>query len=126
MSGANINNPNAELNLTGYGWSNYVSKANIGSDYGYSAINGIYDHNNGNPVGGQMAITRKGVVVKRTFANGTWTAWRNDDDPAIDLKRNPLSNTVDFNQFAITQDSNGKYILHFYKDSIRIASIVSA
>ena len=121
----NFDNPNAELKLTQYNYCNYISIGNT-SEFGYATIYGMYDHNGGNALSGQMAITANGEVLKRSYKNGAWTNWQNVDDYDTNLKRMPLNGTVAFNAFTITQGSDGKYILHFYKDTVRIASIVSA
>ena len=121
----NFNNPNAELKLTQYAYSNYVSIGNT-SGYGYATIYGMYDNNNGNAISGQMAITSSGEVLKRSYKNGAWTNWKNVDDYDTNLKRMPLDGTVEFNQFTITKNTSGKYVLNFYKNTAKIASIVSA
>ena len=121
----NFNNPNAELKLTQYAYCNYVSIGNT-SGYGYATIYGMYDNNNGNAISGQMAITSSGEVLKRSYKNGAWTTWKNVDDYDTNLKRMPLDGTVEFNQFTITKNTSGKYVLNFYKNTAKIASIVSA
>ena len=121
----NFNHPNEELKLTGYGYCNYVSLGNT-SGYGYATIYGMYDNNNGNAISGQMAITSSGEVLKRSYKNGAWTNWKNVDDYDTNLKRMPLDGTVEFNQFTITKNTSGKYVLNFYKNTVQIASIVSA
>lgn len=121
----NFNNPNEELKLTQYAYSNYVSIGNT-SGYGYATIYGMYDNNNGNAISGQMAITSSGEVLKRSYKNGAWTKWNNVDDNDTNLKRMPLDGTIAFNQFTITTNTSGKYVLNFYKDTVKIASIVSA
>lgn len=120
-----FNNPNKELKLTGYAYCNYVSIGNI-SAYGYATIYGMYDNNNGRAISGQMAITSSGEVLKRSYKNGAWTTWENVDDYDTNLKRMPLDGTVEFNQFTITKNTSGKYVLNFYKNTAKIASIVSA
>ena len=109
----NFNNPNAELKLTQYAYCNYVSIGNT-SGYGYATIYGMYDNNNGNAISGQMAITSSGEVLKRSYKNGAWTNWKNVDDYDTNLKRMPLDGTVEFNQFTITKNTSGKYVLNFY------------
>lgn len=121
----NFNNPNEELKLTQYAYSNYVSIGNT-SGYGYATIYGMYDNNNGKAISGQMAITSSGEVLKRSYKNGAWTTWKNVDDYDTNLKRMPLDGTVEFNQFTITKNTSGKYVLNFYKNTAKIASIVSA
>ena len=111
-----FNNPNKELKLTGYAYCNYVSIGNI-SAYGYATIYGMYDNNNGKAISGQMAITSSGEVLKRSYINGSWTTWKNVDDYDTNLKRMPLDGTVEFNQFTITKNTSGKYVLNFYKIS---------
>ena len=86
----------------------------------------MYDNNNGNAISGQMAITSNGEVLKRSYKNGAWTKWNNVDDNDTNLKRMPLDGTISFNQFTITTNTSGKYVLNFYKDTVKIASIVSA
>lgn len=121
----NFNNPNEELKLTQYAYCNYVSIGNT-SGYGYATIYGMYDNNNGKAISGQMAITSSGEVLKRSYKNGAWTTWKNVDDYDTNLKRMPLDGTVEFNQFTITKNTSGKYVLNFYKNTAKIASIVSA
>lgn len=121
----NYDNPNTELKLTQYNYCNYVSIGNI-SGYGYATIYGMYDHNNGAAISGQMAITSSGEVLKRSYKNSAWTSWKNVDDYDTNLKRMPLDGTVAFNQFTITKHESGKYALNFYKNGTLIAAIVSA
>ena len=74
IPGEYIDNPNAYLKLIGWGIDAYVSRANLTASSRWSLVLGIYDHNNGTPMGRQFAIgTSK--CMERRYLNGAWQSW---------------------------------------------------
>ena len=74
IPGEYIDNPNAHLKLTGWGIDAYISRANLTASSRWSLVLGIYDHNNGTPVGRQFAIGTSKCMERRYF-NGAWQSW---------------------------------------------------
>lgn len=74
IPGEYIDNPNAHLKLTGWGIDAYISRANLTASSRWSLVLGIYDHNNGTPMGRQFAIGTSKCMERRYF-NGTWQSW---------------------------------------------------
>ena len=74
IPGEYIDNPNAYLKLIGWGIDAYISRANLTASSRWSLVLGIYDHNNGTPMGRQFAIgTSK--CMERRYLNGAWQSW---------------------------------------------------
>lgn len=74
IPGEYIDNPNAHLKLTGWGIDAYISRANLTASSRWSLVLGIYDHNNGTPMGRQFAIGTSKCMERRYF-NGAWQSW---------------------------------------------------
>lgn len=74
IPGEYIDNPNAHLKLTGWGIDAYISRANLTASSRWSLVLGIYDHNNGAPMGRQFAIGTSKCMERRYF-NGAWQSW---------------------------------------------------
>lgn len=74
IPGEYIDNPNAHLKLTGWGIGAYISRANLTASSHWSLVLGIYDHNNGTPMGRQFAIGTSKCMERRYF-NGAWQSW---------------------------------------------------
>ena len=69
-----LDNPNSFLGLTGWQVAPYVSYTNLVGDARWSVIIGIYDNDNGQPLGRQVAIGTSGIFQRRNI-NGIWDRW---------------------------------------------------
>lgn len=104
----------------GYGVTNAPWTVGISAEYiPYSAEFGVQRVTSVQEVDGVYK------TACRIYDNGVWQPWH-IDDPNTNIIRYALSDTVDFNQFAITKEPDGKHILHFYKNGVRIGGVISA
>lgn len=69
-----LDNPNSFLGLTGWQVAPYVSYTNLVDAARWSVIIGIYDNDNGQPLGRQVAIGTSGIFQRRNI-NGIWDSW---------------------------------------------------
>lgn len=74
LPGEYIDNPNSYFGLDGWNVVMYFSLANLTSATKWSAIMGVYDNNNGDPQGRQLAVGNTGTRERR-YTNGSWSTW---------------------------------------------------
>lgn len=69
-----LDNPNSHFKVSGWTAVPYLSLSNTATGAGWGVILGIYDNNNGTPMGRQFVIgTSK--CMERRYLNGTWQSW---------------------------------------------------
>lgn len=69
-----LDNPNSHFKVSGWAAVPYLSLSNTATGAGWGVILGIYDNNNGTPLGRQFVIgTSK--CMERRYLNGTWQSW---------------------------------------------------
>lgn len=69
-----LDNPNNHFKVSGWTAVPYLSLSNIANGAGWGVILGIYDNNNGTPLGRQFVIGTSKVATRR-YVGGSWTVW---------------------------------------------------
>ena len=74
LPGDYIDNPNGYFGMSSWWITAYFSLVNFTDSTKWSTIIGVYDNNNGDPQGRQLAIGTLGIKERR-FTNGSWSGW---------------------------------------------------